>query len=662
MSDRARAQTQTTIGQNFLPASAALQRKCACGQHTIGGGQCGGCSRKRVAGLSQQESGVSQSSVNAESASAPDLEIVRRADDQPSGLASSHNSMTSLDRDLALLPVSASSPLRIQAKLNISQPGDPHELEADHTAEQVMSMREPAGAQSELRSQPQAKESQGKASQTKGGALQAKAATGGATAATQSSHPQLATITGSGKPISESARSFMEPRFGRDFSHVRVHTGARAAESAQSFNAQAYTVGRDIVFGNGYYQPETAGGRRLLAHELTHVVQQQSGASAAVQRQTIPEDFTEIEAQDYLLKLDATGKIEDNMNSDNKARAIVNAWRVGGSPFELTAQRKILLIQEMQSGFTGDEDEQAILEILERSYNFELSMIFSAIAVDDLNSDFHTDEWGWLQDFYSRRFEGGMQAMLKGSIKPKGAPLPFGAQLPRPGEYMIDELPGAKTSWDPLCVLGILCSMDSAVVTELGKLKVKQMDRIDVQKWTFDGNVWSSKIVHPVGLNKPDEKLIGIVRKKSDCNDAAQTLFHEVRHQTQPQTVRGTKYTMEMDAYTETEKWAIGRGLPEPGSRNKSLRVTDQATGNEKPDPVAIDQMVEQKYGGKTSVPGDEIVDHKEPAKTVVKHADGTTSDIASKAGDTYLAEPPTLINEQLFPASTWTCPKTKTP
>jgi len=70
-------------------------------------------------------------------------------------------------------------------------------------------------------------------------------------------------------------RSFMESRFGHDFGEVRVHTDARAATSAQAANARAYTMGRDVVFGAGQYAPGTDTGRKLLAHELTHVVQQQ---------------------------------------------------------------------------------------------------------------------------------------------------------------------------------------------------------------------------------------------------------------------------------------------------------------------------------------------------------------------------------------------------
>lgn len=69
-------------------------------------------------------------------------------------------------------------------------------------------------------------------------------------------------------------RHYFEPRFGYDFSQVRVHTDAKAAESARAVNALAFTVGRDVAFGAGQYAPGTTEGKRLLAHELTHVVQQ----------------------------------------------------------------------------------------------------------------------------------------------------------------------------------------------------------------------------------------------------------------------------------------------------------------------------------------------------------------------------------------------------
>jgi len=83
-----------------------------------------------------------------------------------------------------------------------------------------------------------------------------------------------AALRSPGRPLDAAARAALEPRLGADFSHVRVHTDAQAAASARSVNALAYTVGRDVVFGAGQYAPSTRAGQRLLAHELTHVIQQ----------------------------------------------------------------------------------------------------------------------------------------------------------------------------------------------------------------------------------------------------------------------------------------------------------------------------------------------------------------------------------------------------
>jgi len=77
-----------------------------------------------------------------------------------------------------------------------------------------------------------------------------------------------------GQPLDADTRAFMEPRFGHDFSRVRVHADSRAAESARTVDALAYTVGSDIVFGTGRYAPDEDEGKRLLAHELTHTIQQ----------------------------------------------------------------------------------------------------------------------------------------------------------------------------------------------------------------------------------------------------------------------------------------------------------------------------------------------------------------------------------------------------
>jgi hypothetical protein len=92
-----------------------------------------------------------------------------------------------------------------------------------------------------------------------------------------------------GQPLDAGTRAFMEPRFGHDFSQVRVHADSRAAESARAASALAYTLGRDIVFGAGHYAPGTSEGRRLLGHELTHVVQQQRALASVIARTVTPD-------------------------------------------------------------------------------------------------------------------------------------------------------------------------------------------------------------------------------------------------------------------------------------------------------------------------------------------------------------------------------------
>jgi Domain of unknown function (DUF4157) len=106
-------------------------------------------------------------------------------------------------------------------------------------------------------------------------------------------------LRSSGRPLDVGTRAFMEPRFGHDFSGVRVHTDAKAAQSARAVNAVAYTVGKDVVFGAGQYAPGTSEGRRLIAHELTHTIQQGEGGKGIQGKLEItdPSNTAEQEAQ-----------------------------------------------------------------------------------------------------------------------------------------------------------------------------------------------------------------------------------------------------------------------------------------------------------------------------------------------------------------------------
>lgn len=167
----------------------------------------------------------------------------------------------------------------IQAKLAISQPGDPDEEEADRVADQVMRMAEPApigSARSTIQRKCAACEAGGatcpkcEEEQT----IHRKENSGQASQANSPEHSQIAALRGGGQPLPPSVRAFFEPRFGRDFSGVRVHSDSAAVESARVIQARAFTTGQDVAFGAGEYAPEKHEGRKLLAHELAHVLQQ----------------------------------------------------------------------------------------------------------------------------------------------------------------------------------------------------------------------------------------------------------------------------------------------------------------------------------------------------------------------------------------------------
>jgi hypothetical protein len=298
-----------------------LQRKCACGNHTSGGE----CAESKKRG-SLQRSAVSNQLTNEVPIIVHD---VLRSPGHPLDAATRAFFEPRFGHDFSQVRVHTAGPKRAQTRLNISQPGDPYEREADRVADQVMRIPEPAATEEaavlgqtqvpqiqhlcseceeKLHRQPMKEEEEEEEGSSQpvdmdmpepdelmespqplvAGRnpeawlqrmcteceekkdIQAKEISGQTAAVSSSVEP----VQGGGKPLDTSVRSFFEPRFGYIFDRVRVHTDARAAESARAVNALAYTLGHHIVFGTGQYAPDTTAGRRLMAHELTHVVQQ----------------------------------------------------------------------------------------------------------------------------------------------------------------------------------------------------------------------------------------------------------------------------------------------------------------------------------------------------------------------------------------------------
>ncbi|MCP4132603.1 MAG: DUF4157 domain-containing protein [bacterium] len=153
----------------------------------------------------------------------------------------------------------------VQTKLTVGSPDDVYEQEADRVAESVISMSD-ADIQTKSFNL----------------AIQRKRSSGYSVAVDSGVESGIRNMKGGGQPISSQDRRYYEARFNRDFSGVRIHTGNKANQLSKAINARAFTTGKDIFFAKGEYSPETTKGKRLMAHELTHVVQQGNGFAASI--------------------------------------------------------------------------------------------------------------------------------------------------------------------------------------------------------------------------------------------------------------------------------------------------------------------------------------------------------------------------------------------
>lgn len=203
-----------------------------------------------------------------------------------------------------------------------------------------------------------------------------------------------------------------------DFSQVRVHTGPRAQASARALSAQAYTVGNHIVVGNASSSLDRAGDSGLLAHELTHVVQQRNLPDrdvAPIQRAGLFENiarlfgggsFSREELNLYLTILEGGQQIEGDFDSDNKARAVVDE----GMHQSQSVFIRSLLIREMLAGFTGNDDEEAILTILDEASPMDKERLVELVGRDVLIENFHGDQ--------SDRLYGILAGIQRGRSEP----------------------------------------------------------------------------------------------------------------------------------------------------------------------------------------------------------------------------------------------------
>lgn len=198
------------------------------------------------------------------------------------------------------------TPALIQAKLTVGSVDDPMEHEADAVADQVIRMPDNAHIQ---RKCTDCEEKDKKAHRKPIVSFIQKKNDAARMEVNEKTNDQIQSSKGAGSPMLGSVRSFMESRFGTDFSNVKIHTDNNAIQLNRELNAQAFTVGNDVFFNEGKYAPESEPGKHLLAHELVHTIQQGS-ALTSVQKQgdddpahgweTDAESFAKRAAEHYL--------------------------------------------------------------------------------------------------------------------------------------------------------------------------------------------------------------------------------------------------------------------------------------------------------------------------------------------------------------------------
>ncbi len=238
---------------------------------------------------------------------------------------------------------SATAPTLAPQTPLLGKPGDAFEQEAHHAADRIM-----AGGTAAIRTNS--------ATPPPLQAAPASATVQGA-APSAITRAAKATQTG-GQPLPSQDRAFFEPRFGRSLSDVRLHTGAEAASAANGINASAFTHGNNIAFASGQYNPAEPQGRHLLAHELTHTLQQ---GSARTIRRTCPSDKKKIPpggSKEFEAAVDAVHALKSykklNKSAKDKADHIIDGARASACPmYYITKLRALFDTKENPPAATG---------------------------------------------------------------------------------------------------------------------------------------------------------------------------------------------------------------------------------------------------------------------------------------------------------------------
>lgn len=417
----------------------------------------------------------------------------------------------------------------IQAKLKIGQPNDIYEQEADRVADEVMQMPEPR-----LQRQVEPEEEEEEPIQTKPLAdqitplvqrqvepeeeeekLQTKKIPGQIPEVTPELESRIHSLKGGGQPLPEADRSFMERKFGVDFSDVRGHTDSDAARMNRKLNAEAFTYGRNIYFGAGKYSSGISSGKRLLAHELTHVVQQNGNK--------VQDKFTIVNAEDKHEQDETQAHVYKQMGKKQetlhvKAEA---AWVQRKEKEEKTLRGKIIVLKNIPwEPNCGLFENRVITELQKSKYGLKIKYRMYSALMRESNLEKVTygglspkglaPETVTLQVDVRKGSEVGLPWQLFFSLLDFSVPKERGTERPEAALRKRVKLTLAGQEWD-FGLLEAIDMIDSWTDSAISAIQ----NRRDLNKDQWIISFWSEVLA---GVNLPSPgRFIGVKKYLKDA-------------------------------------------------------------------------------------------------------------------------------------------------
>jgi hypothetical protein len=487
----------------------------------------------------------------------------------------------------------------IQTKLKIGQPGDKYEREADAVADRVMNMNHAETMQMQPIEEEE-EEIQMKCKQCEREEMLQTKSDGKDGFAGPEIVQQIKNSNGKGNPLPQHTNQFMSNAFDSDFRGVKIHSDHGAMKLNEQLGARAFTYGNDIYFNKGEYNPESSKGKNLLAHELTHTVQQKGIRRKMIQKANLTSP-----------RMAGNALFEDVLDN-------TQVIELGDSGPEVRRIQQMLIdlgfFTIPVTGATGVFDADLV--------NAVKAFQISVHLTDDGRVGFRTI--------------GALDRAFPAVTLPANV--------------------GA--AWTMPCVLDLLCPWNEHLVENvLPTFNIITFDSRTFPIETWDGSTWVSSTFSSGGFRGGSN--MGFLNAVS-CQEMAFVIYHEGWHGQQPAGMTGVVES-EKDAYVNAEQWSIDMGVPGQGTftndatgSTESFRTT--SGGETVVNEPAAETFVRQEYGGVSSVPGERILRRVGATNVRVRRPNGTEYTRAAAVGESVRGSV-TMTNMNPINRASWTCP-----